>query len=185
MAKKIDKNTVKKPGTILKMIKRGRLNAGMFHDDSNKNEEPETLKADGEIPKEITLWLKGVLPSPPEGVKGALKDVNEKLQWVLVWNVVKQLSRVSSNTEVIDKIEKLLVKDEYLDDYSNRELMQLHKQMVSNNMSVLDYARKFLLQNQDMLTRLDNPTDNLLTLLRKMDGESIAILKSIIEKEGV
>lgn len=146
--------------------------------EEEKNQGDDTLSL---MSKEIALWLSGEIQNPPEGIREGLKDANEKITWVLVWNVVRQLARISRHGRIIDEIEERLTKKDALEDYTTKELLYVHKQLTRSEDDVLNFARKFISQNQDVLDRLETPTDNLKEILRNLDPEMIDVLVDLLK----
>ena len=132
------------------------------------------------LPKEIDLWLQGILNIPPEGVKSALQDINDKTTWVVAWNMVQQLSRISRLFNTLENVETTLYDPEKVEDYSTKELITIQKTLHDNLLSVLDFSRKFIAQNQEVLTELSRNRDDLIEMIRHLDQHTLRRLRDVL-----
>ena len=141
---------------------------------------PKASKKSVEPKNELGLWLRGLISMPPEELKSALSDVNDKTTWVVAFNMVSHLGRISSLFGTLEKIENVLYSDESLAKCSTQELLKLHKNIHENLLTVLEFSRKFIAQNQEVLLEMGKSRDELIEVVRHLDKNVLQSLRDAL-----
>jgi len=132
------------------------------------------------LPQEIALWLTGGLSMPPTGVKDALQDINDKTTWVVAFSMIQQLARVNRLAAALEHLEKDIFDKDKMETYELPEKLRIHRTLHNDMLSILDFSRKFIAQNQEVLLELSKSRDELIDLVRNLDRDVLARLRDAL-----
>jgi len=135
------------------------------------------FELDGTKIDEMTSFLLGNTELPEEA-KGLIDSITEKSSLLMCYILVQQLQRVTHLTANAAAVEKVIFSQTRLETLEYEELqaqnVQIHKQL----MDTMEYCRKFVYQNKDILAQVGSEEDALLTEIRKLSADDRAKLRA-------
>lgn len=149
-----------------------------------KVEEVENLqnaiKSDPTLSDQAELienWLSG-RGEIPQDIRLLGEDVNKKMHNFLVFSILAQFQRIPALFEFVKQSEKQLYKSDEIESMSVIELNDKYSRATTELDNVLEFSRKFLVQNKSQ-GDVGNKED--LVLLDKIKSLSVEKVKSVID----
>lgn len=151
------------------------------------------------IGKETLSWVAGDLEGKPQELKQLGDDFAQKLNWYVGCTILAQYARIPSLFEALETVSKKIFNPITLESTTDVEdLTRLYNGISKEITQVMEFARRFVVQNKDFLADNSNffdrslfekikslPTDTVrdyLTLFQIVEMKGQGILKEIIEK---
>jgi hypothetical protein len=142
-------------------------------------------------------WLTGEVGAKPLDIKKLGDDFAQKLNWYIGTVILTQYARIPVLLDSIKQVEAKIVAD--IPNLSEpKELVETYKMLSGDVSSIMEFARKFVVQNKEHLSDNASFVDrqlfekiksmsvdeirDYLTLFQIVDVKGKAILKEIIEK---
>ena len=118
--------------------------------------------------KEVSEWLKGRVRETPEVVRTLTNNIQEKLNYSMCAIIASNMRRSINLLNYIEKVERTIYSEEnanlpYSDDLKT-DYMNANKTLNQ----ALEFTRKCMLQNRDMLSPDDSTVDEVKTLLSQL-----------------
>jgi len=160
------------------------FNAEEF-DTEGKNKKPEEPVDFAKIiPPEIFEWLSGQRPETPPEIRKLGDDILTKLNWFIVHIILAQYSRIPKLYAYLQKAEQKIYNISEIDDKSIKEIQFNYKEITSEVQELLEFARKFSVQNKEVLVGSElNPEDRaLIDKIRQLPPSTIKKVLEIIEE---
>lgn len=144
-------------------------------------------------------WVRGDLEGKPQEIKQLGEDFAQKLNWYIGCTILAQYARVPSLFDVLNKVSEKLFAQNVVEIVNDpNDLMDLYNGTTKEIMNIMEFARKFVVQNKDYLADNSNffdrslfekikslPTElvrDYLTLFQIVEMKGQDILKKIIEE---
>jgi hypothetical protein len=150
------------------------------------------------IGEQSLAWVRGDLEGKPVGIKQLGDDFTQKLNWYVGCTILAQYARIPALFDALGTVSETLFNNVTLAEETDPvKLMEYYKNIQKEIMQIMEFARKFVIQNKDMLA--DNssfydrslfekiksmPMDQVrdyLTLFQIIESKGQNILKEIIE----
>ena len=130
------------------------------------------------IPEEIFKWLHGET-SQPEHIRKLGDDITSKLNWFIVFSILSQYARIPHLFRWLGKAEQKVF--DLAEDFNTADiedakiLFDKYKKASTELESVLEFARKFTLQNRDVLKGhvVSSEDRSLLDKIKKLKPEEV------------
>ena len=136
------------------------------------------------IPQEILNWIKGEAEQPHE-IRKLGDDIAAKLNWYIVYVVLAQYSRIPNLFNFLQKAEAHIYDSELEfkegENINIKDLQVKYAKAADETNNILEFARKFTLQNKDILAGSDlSPEDKmLLDRIRQLKPSQVS---TVLEK---
>lgn len=128
-------------------------------------------------------WLYGRRADPPPVVRGVVTNLATKINMTTGYLTAMNLTRMNKISEFMAKAEDELFSPERIADKSSEELLELYKEGQRILSTSLDFARKFLYQNKDMMA--DPEVDELYKILQSLPPQAIRKVREMLaQQEG-
>lgn len=133
------------------------------------------------FPKDILAWIKGEGGQPDE-IRKLGEDITSKLNWYIVYVILGMYSRIPTMFTFMQKAEAQIYDSE--SEFASgksinvKELTVKYLNCASELNNVLEFARKFTLQNKDILAGSDlSDTDKILVdKIRQLKPEQVRMV---------
>ena len=135
------------------------------------------------VPPEIFEWLAGDKEMPAE-IRKLGDTINQKLNWFLVHSILAQYTRIPRMFAYMQKAEEVIydMKDFEGDNVDRDTVRKNYSRLTSDLESLLEFSRKFTVQNKDIIGVETNPEDQvLLEKIKAMSPEMISKILKIVE----
>ena len=169
-------------------------------DKENDEEKVGILNLSHLLGKETLDWVRGDLEGKPQEIKQMGDDFAQKLNWYVASTILAQYSRLPTLFNTLEGVSKDLFAqvgtEKFKEDPEN--LVKVYNGLNREIGQVMEFARKFVVQNKDYLADNSNffdrtlfekikslPVDSLkayLVLFQIIERKGHGILKEIIEK---
>lgn len=136
------------------------------------------------IPTDILKWLQGESEQPEE-IRKLGDDITSKLNWFIVFVVLSQYSRIPQMFKYLAKAEAALYTDKDFEGEINvTTIYEKYTKVTGELEKVLEFARKFTLQNRDILKGSGVSEDDrqLLDKIKRLKTEEVTQIIAILEK---
>jgi hypothetical protein len=159
----------------------------------------ESLNLAHLIGKETLNWVRGDLEGKPTEIKQLGEDFAQKLNWYVGCTILAQYARVPALFDVLNTVGDKLFAANIVDAVTDpNDLVNMYTSMTKEIMGIMEFARKFVVQNKDYLADNSNffdrslfekikslPTDmvkDYLTLFQIVETKGQDVLKQMIEE---
>lgn len=132
--------------------------------------------------QEVISWLKGDIQDPPAMMNKLKDDVLERITWFIVLTVIENLQIVNRELEYVRRADERLFAESTLDEFGDGRLATRRKQALKSSMELLEYARKFLKQNKEVIEGAASPKSELHALMSSMTPEQLEVAVTIIKR---
>lgn len=167
--------------------------------DPDKKSGRSTINLAHLIGKETLNWIKGDMEGKPQEIKQLGEDFAQKLNWYIGCTILAQYARIPSLFEALETVSEKLFENDTLQNVTDtEELVDYYNSLSKEIMQVMEFARRFVVQNKDYLVDNSNffdrslfekikslPIDavkDYLTLFQIVEQKGQQVLKDIIDK---
>jgi len=141
------------------------------------------------IPTVVTEWLQGSHSTAPDEVRDLMNNVTEKMNCFVALVISKRLTKVDTLVTFIEKCEESMYKLELIedlalvdDDYD--KIKKLHSHANARLTELLEFTRKFTLQNKEFLFSPTNELEGEIAgMLRSMNVDQLTEMKSWLQEK--
>ena len=118
--------------------------------------------------KEVDEWLKGVSRNTPEIVRTLTTNVQEKINYTLCTIIISNMRRSINLLNYIEKTEQTIYSEANANQPYSDELKADYMNANKTLTQSLEFIRKFMIQNRDMLSPDEKSVDEVKTLLSQL-----------------
>jgi hypothetical protein len=158
---------------------------------SAKSKVPAAKKPQDIIPEELYSWLSGE-GEMPQSLRQLGDDISSKMNWFIVVTVLKQYQRIPQLFDYITQAEtQLYAENDFNGDAEGNvdidTIRDKYGKATAELEKVLEFARKFTLQNKEVLggSQQSEQDKDLLDKIKRLNPSAVQKIISIIEKEDL
>lgn len=143
-------------------------------------QEEDIVKTSDSIPKDVLTWLTVGGKAAPEILSKSMVDVTNRIGVYIAYVVLRRLSKLDSLLSHVESMERLIFnKSRQSVPKSIKDVKSEYKAITEVLESMLEFSRKFSMQAEDLIK--DPDRDELLSLVRSLDPESLKSLKDAVK----
>ena len=131
--------------------------------------------------KDVETWLSGGTESTPDFIKTLTSGLQNKIEYSMCYIISQHMRRSISLLNFLEEAEKTLYDKNALLTKSTEEIQDLYKEASKTATSSLEWVRKYMVQNKEMLQPKDEKTETLLDLVATLSAEEMNKLIETIQ----
>jgi len=118
----------------------------------------------------------------PEIAKATIDSITQKSSLLLCYILVQQLQRVTHLSSHAAAVEKVIFSQSQLEGMEQEQLMEANRQIHKQLMDTMEYCRKFVYQNKDILSQVNAEEDSLMAEIRKLSSDDRSRIRAQLIK---
>ncbi len=140
----------------------------------------EAANLDNEQQQAFFQWISGQVMDPPDAVRRVVTNLSQKINMAMGYLTTINLSRMTRISDFMEAAEQELFSVGRVESMDNEQLLELYGQAQKILSTSMDFSRKFLFQNKDMLDMSE--VDEIRTLLGNLPPDRLKDLRKFLEQ---
>lgn len=130
---------------------------------------------------EVEGWLAGKSDVTPDFIKTLTTGLQNKIEYSMCYILTQHMRRAISLLNFLEEAESTLYDKNSLLTKNTEEIQDLYKEASKTASSSLEWVRKYMVQNKEMLAPKDEKTETLLDLVSTLSSDEMNKLIETIQ----